>query len=192
MIKAYPPIWCENEDCQKCNLDECNKRSIDLLLPYRDTHTPANKKGPLEVTAIAVYLGFCPTLAQFFLQFPSIAPIAVVYSNFLNIRTRMPTSQPIHRILLDILANSDPTDLTDDVFRYRGLIFSSGQLTKKYFLETRTGRKTFKINNRDRKRITKDVSLIVQQFLDGSLNFFSTKVKQRCTICPIESSCHCS
>ncbi len=189
MVKAYPPLWCKGIDCQKCDLNDCNKRSLELVLPYRDVFTPPEKKGLLEVTAIAVYLGFCPKLAEFFLQFPAQAPMPVIYSNFVNSRTGRPTSQPIHRILLDILANSDPTDLTDDIFKYRGLFFSTASISRKYSLETKNGVKEYIFKYRDRKKMANQVKGLEQQFINGSLKFPPTADHRKCNICPFKGLC---
>jgi hypothetical protein len=188
MVKAYPPVWCKGGDCKKCDLNECNERSLNLILPYRDVFTPPEKKGTLEITALAVYLGFCPKLAEFFLQFPAQAPIPVIYSNFINSHTGKPTSQPIHRILLDILASTDPTDLTDDIYKYR-LLFFSTEIGKKYRLETKDGIKEFKFKFKDKFKMTNKLQNLHEQFIDGVLLFPPTVNKKKCQICIYKKSC---
>ena len=189
MIKAYPPIWCNKDNCLNCDLEQCNSRALMILLPYRDIHTPFHKRGPIEVTSIAVYLGFCPRLAKFFLEFPSLSPIGVVYSNFLNSTTAMPTTQPIQRILLDILASSDPDNLTDDIFKYRGLLLSPAVGKTKYQLSTREGVKTFSFSQENISRTQKKVSRFLDQLLRGIVKFPRTNKKERCAICYIRASC---
>lgn len=122
MSRAYPPVWCERHDCKKCNLLECNSRSLGLFEPYR---YPAldfgNRSTTIEITSIAVYFGFCQRLAKLFLLFRQDSPIAAVTQNFINGETGLPTKVSIQRILLDMLNHGDPEAPTDAIHRLRSI-----------------------------------------------------------------------
>ena len=122
MSRAYPPVWCVRHDCKKCNLLECNSRSLSLFEPYRYTTLDfGNRSTIIEITSIAVYFGFCQRLAKFFLVFPQDSPMAAVTQNFINGETGLPSKVSIQRILLDMLNHGDPEAPTDAIHRLRSI-----------------------------------------------------------------------
>lgn len=189
MIKTYPPIWCREEDCSKCDLELCNKKSLALILPYRDEDTPFEKKGFIEITSYSIYFGFCPRLAKFFLEFPSYTPIPVIYSNFSNFEKTYPTSQSIQRILLDILAISDPAELTNDVFKYRGLFFIKQTKMKKYGLQTNDGQIEYLFTEDEINEMDVKILELKDRINQGIESFPKTNFKERCNICFLKNSC---
>lgn len=191
MPRAYPPIWCKNGDCLECDCrTECVERTLELLDPYRDTQTPVEKWGAMELTTLAVYFGFCARLAKFFAEFPSFIPIPVVYSNFMDVRTGQPATQSIQRILLDTLASCDPSTITDEIFGYRGLFFSSIVMpANSYVLDTRTGKKAFSFTADEITRADQKLSELLEKTSKGNLDFLPSSDKKRCKICFLQSHC---
>ena len=190
MGRVNPPVWCKFEECNKCkDKPDCINRTLQLLEPYRDTQTPFNKRGSeMEITTVAVYLGFCPRLAKYFMEFPSFGSVPVIYSNFISSLTRKPSKQSIQRILLDTLASGDPADITDNIFRYRG-IFSSLALGKKeYRLESKNGEKRYTFRKQELDEAKKNISEALDNIKKGVFEVSSPE-KQKCSICFLNLTC---
>jgi hypothetical protein len=191
MARAYPPIWCKNRDCLDCDSrNDCVNRTLELLEPYRDTQTPIEKREEKrEVTTLAVYFGFCPRLAKFFMEFPSFGMIPVVYSNFMNLHTRLPTTQSIHRILLDTLASCDSGNLTDEIFRYRGIFFGSIIGINSTELGTKDGRKTFSFTPCEVAKAQQKFAEFSEKLENGNLEFTPSPEEEKCKICFLRFQC---
>lgn len=120
MPRVYPPVWCQEPDCKKCDFLKCDRRILRLLMPLKYNSLDFDKRPKIiEITSIAIYFGFCQRLAKFFLLFPQNSPVSVVTENFINSNTGLPTTVSIQRILLDMLNHGDPKAPTDDVHRLR-------------------------------------------------------------------------
>lgn len=132
MPRVYPPIWCQNEECKKCNFLECDKKVLDLFSPLRYSNLSFDRRSKVvEITSIAIYFGFCQRLAKFFLLFPQDSPIAVVRENFVNSTTELPATVSIQRILLDMLNHGDPEAPTDDVHKLRLMLIMKATKMKR-------------------------------------------------------------
>ena len=137
MPRAYPPIWCQNGECRKCNFLECDRRILDLFMPLGYPTLSFDKRPRVvEVTSIAIYFGFCQRLAKFFLLFPQHSPLSVVKDNFINSYTGLPTTVSIQRILLDVLNHGDPEAPTDEVHRLRLLLMLNATKERRDLLLT--------------------------------------------------------
>lgn len=120
MTRAYPPVWCKEQNCKECNFIECDSRILSLVMPYKYPSLSFDKRPKVvEITSIAIYFGFCERLAKFFLMFPQSSPISIVRNNFVNSNTGLPTDVAIPRVLLDMLNHGDPKAPTDDVHKFR-------------------------------------------------------------------------
>jgi hypothetical protein len=120
MPRVYPPAWCHEPDCKKCDFLKCDRRILSLLAPLKYSSLDSDERPKVvEITSIAVYFGFCQRLAKFFLLFPQDSPVPVVTNNFINSNTGLPTTVSIQRILLDMLDRGDPKAPTDEVHRIR-------------------------------------------------------------------------
>lgn len=119
MTRAYPPVWCKEQNCEECNFIECDSKILSLFMPYKyPSLSFDNRPKVVEITSIAIYFGFCERLAKFFLMFPQ-SSMSIVRSNFVNSNTGLPTDVSIPRILLDMLNHGDPKAPTDDVHKIR-------------------------------------------------------------------------
>ncbi len=189
-MKVFPPIWCREKNCTKCNIQECNEKTLALLKPYRDVHTPFDKKPFFEVNSFAVYFGFCPKLAKFFFEFPTISPIPVVYSNFINITSGFPTTKPIQRILLDVLVHSGPGELTDEIFKYRGLYFTNAMaVTSRYVLTVGDKEEEYIFKFEEKEEFKQKMMELGKRLIESSEKFPPTNKKDNCIICFLNKTC---
>lgn len=184
MPRAYPPIWCKTYDCKKCNILECNSRTLNLFKPYKYPGLSfADRPKEIEMTSIAVYFGFCQRLAKFFLLFPQNSPISAVQNNFVNAETCLPTTVSIQRIFLDMLSQGDPEAPTDDVHRLRVFLIlgatgmESGRIAD--------AEKDIEIvpSKEEMGKFMEEVKKWEQDLLESRLTFEKTSNLERCRYC---------
>jgi hypothetical protein len=188
MPRAYPPIWCKNDNCKKCNFLECHSKSLGLFLPYKYRNLDFSKRPKvIEITSIAIYLGFCQRLAKFFLLFPQDAPIACVRDNFVNNETGKPTTVSIQRILLDMLNHGDPEAPTDEVHKLRMFFMLKASNKKIGHIADAQKDIAVKPSEREMNDFVKKVKSFQADLVSGKItDFKKTNRLDRCKYCFLE------
>lgn len=188
MGRVYPPIWCETNDCCTCNLEECNRKILELFEPYRYSEIDLKRRiKHIEITTIAIYFGFCRRLAKFCLLFPQDAPIPVVRTKFINGTTGLPTNQSIQRIFLDMLSRGDPKAPTDEVHKYRLAFLSEMTGSKKGTLVTEENQVEIQYSKKEKEKIVRSAKVWVDELRSGKLRFDKTSKSELCRFCFLEN-----
>lgn len=184
MGRAYPPIWCEKDDCAKCDFKECNSKALRLFEPYiyPDLNLETRPES-IEMTTIAIYFGYCQRLAKYFLLYPQYSPIPVVKANFINHETRLPTNVSIQRILLDIINRGDPSAPTDEVHKLRLLLIQEMLKGKQGYIQSGNKRIRIDISKKERKSFIETLKKWRQDLKEGKISFEKTTDKKRCEYC---------
>lgn len=189
MSRAYPPIWCKKNDCTTCDCENCVKKSLSLLEPYRYSELNfKTRPKSVDITSIAVYFGYCKRLAKYFFLFPQYGPISVVRANFFNNYSGLQTNSSIPRILLDILNRGDPNAPTDEIHKFRLL-----QIAKATESENASISGVYadqKIDLSKKEEFNEMVNQWIQGLFEGKVSFPKTTFEKRCAHCFLEN-CDC-
>lgn len=184
MARTYPPIWCHNEDCMKCNLHECNSKILRLFDPYRYAELDFKKRPKtVEITSIAIYFGFCQRLAKFLLLFPQDAPTPVIRSNFRNSMTGLPTEVSIQRILLDMLNHGDQGAPTDEVHRLRLMLLQDMTKSKEAFISVDGKQCEVRMSPEEKQLFVEKAGRWTRELHAGSISFDKTANPNHCAHC---------
>lgn len=189
MGRAYPPVWCEKNDCSKCDIRTCHKKTLALFEPYKYDEINFEKRPKtVEVTSIATYFGYCQRLAKFFLLFPQRGPIDVVKNNFFNSTTGLPTNVSIQRIFLDMLNHGDPNAPTDNIHKYRLIFLTEKTKSEKEGIIYSNGSKILiNISDEERKRFMKLANDWLHNLFQGNVSFKKTENTKLCEYCFLEN-----
>lgn len=189
MSLAYLPIWCDNDNCFNCTPIKCQSKILELFEPYLypDVDFSTRPKS-IEITSIAIYFGYCKRLAKYFLRYPQYSPIPVVFSNFINHITRLPTSVSIQRILLDLLNISGPNAPTNDVHKYRLIQIQDTMRESQIGIHMGDFRLILHVTEEEKQKFFNDLNQWTQSLFSGDLVFEKTDDKRLCEYC-ILSDC---
>ena len=186
MPRVYPPVWCQEQDCKKCDFLKCDRRILSLLEPLKYNSLDFCKRpNVIEITSIAIYFGFCQRLAKSFLLFPQDFPVSVITKNFINSRTGLPTTVSIQRIFLDMLNHGDSKAPTDEVHRLRlMLIFKATNRKAGHLIVGSEDDVEVKVNQNEIDAFMEQVKQWEDDlFIGRTPNFEKTSELNRCAYC---------
>jgi hypothetical protein len=185
MSRVYPPIWCQEPDCKKCDFLECDRKILSLFAPLKYDNLDFVKiPKQIDITSIAVYFGFCQRLAKFFLLFPQNSPITVVSENFINSTTDLPATASIQRVLLDILNHGDAGAPTHDVHRLRLMLILKATKRKVGRMIIGSEEDTeVKVSEGEMNGLVKQTERWLHDLFAGRIAFEKTGRLDRCTYC---------
>lgn len=189
MPRVYPPTWCKNTDCRKCDFLECDSKILNLFMPYKYPNLSFDKRSrDVEITSIAIYFGFCQRLAKFFLLFPQHSPISVIRENFINSNTGLPANVSIQRVLLDMLNHGDPKAPTDGVHRLRLMLILKATNRKSGYIIDAEKEVEVTMSEKKVSDLMKQVREWVYDLFSGRLTRFEkTKNLNHCKYCFLEN-----